>query len=178
MSGFLSEYEGTERIELGRGYWADVKKCLSRGEMAHMEAAMGGRQQVDVTKGRQYAQLDTGAGRTELVVRSLVAWNLDDADGTVWSLDPGKPPFSPGCERRQSVARLPGPVFDRIWKRCDDLNGPVKDPSAKATFPGEDVGGDPDGDTGTADPASVPDRAGDVAAAGPDAGNVAVAAAP
>lgn len=169
MPGFLSAYEGTEHIDLGNGYWADVKKFLSSKEYAPVEAALGGKQRMDVGSGQKYVELDSRKGRTELVVASLVAWNLDDADGTIWPLSPDKPPYSPGCERRQSVDRLPDVVFNRIWQVCDTANDPESaDP---ARFPGPAELGDPDGDTGAGGPAAVPDRAGDVAEVRADPGS-------
>jgi hypothetical protein len=170
MPGFLSAYEGTERVDLGRGYWADVKKCLSSAEMGAVEAAMGGRQRMDVGSGRQFVQLDTRAGRVEMVVASLIDWNLDGEDGTIWPLDPDKPPYKPGCGRRQSVDRLPGPVFDKIWKRCDDLNGQDSGED-RARFPDPGELGDPDGDGGAAGPGGLPDGAGVLAEAGPVEGS-------
>ena len=159
MPGFLSAYEGTERVDLGGGYWADVKKCLSKKENGAVETAMGSRQRVDVSAGRQFANIDTGAARVEMVIASLVAWNLDDADGTIWPLGPDKAPFPPGCPRRQSVDRLPAPVFDQIWKRCDELNG-QEAPAGRKRFPDPAELGDPDGDGGPAGPAGLPDGAG------------------
>lgn len=173
MPGFLSAYEGTERIDLGDGYWVDVKKSLSSKEYAPVENALGGTQRIDLTagqngskpSGRQSAVIDVRTGRTELVVASLVAWNLDDADGSVWPLDPDKPPYKPGCGRRQSVDRLPESVFDRIWQRCDAMNG-QPDPQEAATFPDPAERGDPDGDGGAAGPGPVPDGGGVLAEAG------------
>jgi hypothetical protein len=172
MPGFLSAYEGTERIDLGRDYWADVKKCLSTKESAAMEGAMGGKQQLDVGTKRQFATLDVRAGRVEMVVASLVAWNLDDDDGTLWPLDPDKPPYKPGCERRQSVDRLPSPVFDKIWKRCDELNGQDSGED-QARFPEPAELGDPDGDDGAAGPPGLPDGERVLDAPGPDEGDLA-----
>lgn len=170
MPGFLSAsgYEGDETIDLGNGYWVKVKRCLSAAEMTRVENTMGaGRQRIDVSGGgRQFTELDIRGSWTEMVVESLVAWNIDDEDGTVWSLEPEKGPYSPGCVRRQSVARLPDPVFKLIWQRCDELNAPRKGPEA-ASFPEQAVGGDPDGDAGAAGPVEVPDGTGVLEAAGP-----------
>jgi hypothetical protein len=165
MPGFLSAYEGTERIDLGDGYWVDVKKCLSSAEYAPVELALGARQQVNVNGGRQFAQIDTRAARIELVVASIVAWNVDDEDGTVWPLTPEK-------VKRANVERLPHPVREVIWKRCDDLNGPEK-PADRARFPDPDGSGDPDGDGGTAGAGGIPDGEGVLAAVGPDEGGAA-----
>jgi hypothetical protein len=171
MPGFLeaSGYDGTERIDLGNGYWADVKKCLSSAEASLAEAAMMTNHRLG-DRG-QAADLNSRGYRTELVVLSLAGWNIDEQDGTVWPLDPGQPkagapvprnPYLPGCPRRQSVARLPEPVFELIWQKCDELNSPRTGPDA-ASFPDGAVGGDPYGDGGPAGPAAVPVRTGAVA---------------
>lgn len=157
MPGFLaaSGYDGTERIDLAPGYWAELKKCLSEEEAGWAEAAMMGKVRAEMSENRQYADLDTRAGRVELVVQSLMSWNLADDDGTPWSLEgirgirPGLNPFPPGCDRRKSVARLPSPIFDKIWAKCDELNAP-RTPAEAATFPDPAVSGDPDGDGGAA----------------------------
>jgi hypothetical protein len=190
MPGFLeaSGYTGTETIDLGNGYHAEVKKCLSAAEMTYVENTLGaGKQKIDVSNGgRQFAELDLRASWTEMVVQSLVSWNLDEDDGhTPWPLDAGgkfagrggENPYPPGCPRRQSVARLPDPVFKVIWQKCDELNSPKRGAEA-ASFPEQDERGDPDGDTGAAGPAAVPDRAGVLAAAGVDEGDGAGAPAP
>jgi hypothetical protein len=137
MSGFLSAYEGTERIDLGSGYWADVKLCLSTEEYGAVEGQMGGGKQRVELGARQFMQMDIRGARVEMVVRSLVDWNLDDPDGTVWDLTAEK-------NRRANVNRLPAPVFDQIWKKCDELNG-KRTPAETATFPDPADGSDPVG---------------------------------
>ncbi len=152
MSGFLSAYDGVERIELGRGYWVDVKKCLSHAELQMAQGKMGAGRQTVEAGGRQYATLDMNAFENELIVLSLVDWNLDDDNGVKW-------PLAPDRARRDSVARLPGSVASVIFQRCNELNGPRSKREA-ATFPDEAVGGDPDGDLGSPGAGVVPDPAG------------------
>lgn len=116
-----------------------------------------GKTRVEMGSAKQYADVDTRAGRVEMVVQSLTAWNLDDDDGTGWPLDsgidtpprPGVNPYPPGCPRRKSVARLPSPLFDLIWAECDRLNGPRKGAEA-AGFREEPGDSGPDGDAGAA----------------------------
>jgi hypothetical protein len=160
MPGFLSAsgYDGTEKVDLAPGYFAEVKRCLSEEEAGFAESAMLGKVRAEMTANRQYADLDTRAGRVELVVQSLVSWNLVEEDGvTSWPLDsgivttpkPGVNPWPPGCPRRKSVARIPSPLFDMLWAKCNELNGPRTSDEA-ARFPDETERGDPDGDGGTA----------------------------
>lgn len=180
MPGFLAAagYDGTEKIDLGHGYWAEVKRCLNTTEMGMVENVMGGgRQTIDVSQGgKRFAELNIRASRVEMVVQSIVSWNVDDDSGQPWPLDGVPDPksgnihYPPGCLRRQSVAKLPGPVFDQIWKVCDDLNSPLAGQAA-AGFPGQPVSSDPDGGDGTAGAAAVPDGAGVLDAAGLDEGD-------
>lgn len=175
MPGFLeaSGYDGTKKIDLGNGYWAEVKNCLTATEMAFVENTMGaGKQRIDVSNGgRQFAELDIRSSWTEMVVQSLVSWNIDETDGeTLWPLGAGEKfagrggenPYPPGCPRRLSVARLPDPVFKAIWQECDTLNSPRTGAEA-ASFPEQDVSGDPDGDGGASGPGPVPGGAGAMA---------------
>jgi hypothetical protein len=168
MSGFLSAYDGVERIELGRGYWVDVKQCLSHAELQLAQGKMGAGRQTVEAGGRQYATLDMNAFETELIVLSLVDWNLTDQQGVLL-------PLTPDRARRDSVARLPGSVTSVIFKRCNELNGPQSTREA-ATFPDEAVGGDPDGDLGSPGAGVVPDPAGLLGEAGADPGRPGVPA--
>lgn len=182
--GYLaaSGYAGTERINLANGYWVEIKKCLSSAEAAFCEAAMMPDHRL--ADGAQSSTLDQRAYRTEMVVQSLVAWNLDDDDGTVWSLEagqkfsgPGKNPYPPQCPRRHSVARVAEPDFERIFQRCDELNSPRKGSEA-ASFPDGAERGDQDGNGSAADPGPVPDGAGVLDPAGVEPGDAAAAPAP
>lgn len=167
MAGFLSAYDGIERIEFGRDYWADVKRCLSHAEQQRAQAKMGaGRQSVDMT-GRQFATIDMNAFETEMIVLSLVAWNLDDEDGKPW-------PLEPESARRASVARLPASVASQIFQVVNALNGPMENREA-ATFPGPGVGGDQSGVGGSAGVGVLPDPQGLLGTAGADAAGLVVA---
>ena len=189
MPGFLqaSGYDGTEKIDLGEGYWAEVKKCLSAEEMAFVENTMGaGKQRIDVSNGgRQFAELDIRSSWNEMVVQSLAGWNVDDPDGTVWPLGAGgkfagrggENPYPPGCPRRLSVARLPDPVFKQIWAKCDELNSPRTGREA-ADFPDPDELGDQDGDTGATGPGAVPGGEGAMEGPRADQGGGEAASAP
>jgi hypothetical protein len=180
LSGFLADsgYDGTTKIDLGNGYWAEVKNCLTSAEQGFVEALVGGTQRVDMGGKRQYAELNISGSRVELIVQSLAGWNLTEADGkTIWPLDAGgrfagrgeKNPWPEGCPRRQSVDRLPAPVKDQIWQVCDELNGP-REPGEAASFPEQGERGDQDGDGGAPGTAPVPEGTGAVEAAGADQG--------
>jgi hypothetical protein len=136
--GFLDSYEGEETVDVGNGYWIKVKKCLSSAEYKKVQAFFGAGRQTVTVGSSMSAQINPSAGQDELLLQSITAWNLDDADGTVWPLEPEK-------EKRASIGRLPSSVFMQIYQVCDEFNGPRKDAEA-AQFPDEAVGGDPDGD--------------------------------
>jgi hypothetical protein len=157
MPGFLSAYEGTERIELGRGYWVDVKRCLSSAEYAPVEMALGSRQRPTADgKGQvTFGEINQRESQIRMLLASITDWNLDD-DGVKW-------PLSPERAKRESIERLPAGVRMQVYKKCDDLNGPP-DEAEQVRFLDEAGLGDPDGDGGAPGAAGVPVRAGDVAA--------------
>lgn len=166
MPGFLSAYEGTERIPIpdGRGYWVDVKKCLSSAEYAPVEMALGSRQHpVANGKGQvTFGQIDQRESQIRMLLASIDDWNLDD-DGVKWAL-------SPEAAKRKSIERLPAGIRMMIYARCDDLNGPPGE-DEQVRFPEPGLGGDPDGGNSPGGAAGLPDGAGVLAAAGPDQGS-------
>lgn len=159
--GFLSAYSGTRRIDLGGGYWVDVKTCLSIVEKQRAEKALTSDPTVDMS-GRGTAKVDMPAYHNEMLVHSIAAWNLDEDDGTVWEL-------TPEPVKRRNIARLPAPVFDAILKAVDELNGP-QSTQERAQFPEPGVSGDPDGHPGAAVLGDVLGGAATVAAPGPAQG--------
>jgi hypothetical protein len=155
--GFLSAYSSTRKIDVGGGYWVEIKECLTIVEKQRAEKALSSGPVIDQT-GRGSAQMDMPAFHTEMVVASITGWNLDEDDGTVW-------PLTPEPVKRKNIGRLPASVFDQIFKEVDELNGP-KSARERAQFPKPGVGGDPDGDGGTAVPVDVLGGAAAVAAPG------------
>jgi len=147
--GFLDSYEGEETVDVGNGYWIKVKKCLTRAEYQKVQDLLGGGRQTVNISGSRLASLDVGASQVEMLVQSVTDWNLDDADGTKWPLEPEK-------AKRGNISRLPAPVFLTVYKVCDELNGPREGKEA-AQFPDEDLGGAEDGDRGSAGADPVPE---------------------
>lgn len=149
--GFLSVYSGTRRVAIGdpaRGYWAELRECMPQGAKAEAERALLAAKVVG--KDTEMA-MDTATYRELMVLGSIIAWNLDDEDGTVWPLT------------LESVRRLPGIEFDRLHKIVDEMNEP-RSAEERRQFPAEGLGGDPDGERGTIIPGLVLDRDADMAA--------------
>lgn len=161
MPGFLaaSGYEGTEEIDLGNGYWVQIKRCISQAEYQRVQDHLGGGKMNVNLNGSRFAQMDVGASQVELVAASITDWNLDDDNGEKW-------PLTPLPALKASIARLPSPAFMKVWQACDELNGPRKGTDA-VSFPDGPVGGDQDGDPGASGLPEVPDGAGVVEADGP-----------
>lgn len=165
--GFLDNYAGTERIDLEDGYWIDIKICLSRDEKRAAEGFMSRVGAVsdpnDDKKMITRAVPDLPRYRDELVIASIVDWNLDDTNGTVWRLDPPS-------AKRANVGRLPDAVFDKVYKRADALNKEPEVPEQK-TFRNEPGERDPEGLARTGDVVDVFDREGVLAGTGLDQGD-------
>jgi hypothetical protein len=137
--GFLSAYSGTRKIPVGdpeRGYWIEIKDCLSQGEKEKAEGALASGKLVPGQKAEM--SMNVALYRQLMVQASIVQWNLDDDNGAIWPMD------------LKHVRMLPGPEFDRLWRIVDDLNEPAKG-EEKQTFRPEGDGSDPDGDSGTAE---------------------------
>ena len=134
---FFDAYEGTERIDFDGGFWIDVKKCLTDPEYQQVEARLGAGKQTLNMSGARLVQIDPAKARETMLFLAITAWNIDDKDGIL--------PLEPDAAKKASIARLPSSVTMRVYQFCDELYGP-RDNKDAAQFPGEGVGGDPDGD--------------------------------
>jgi hypothetical protein len=129
--GFLDEYSGTHKYEFparkdGKTYWVELRKTLLQGDKAHAERALtNGR--VDPQAGVQI-DMDTATYRHEMVLASVIAWNLDDDKG-VWPVT------------LNNVMRIPGIEFDAIYNLVNEFNSP-RTSAEKAQFRPEGERGD------------------------------------
>jgi hypothetical protein len=114
---------------------------------------------------------DISAYQTEMVVLSIVDWNLTDHDGNVL-------PLTPMSEKRRSVSRLPSPVFEQLYAEVNNFNS-EQSPEEEASFRAEGEGSAQDQGTShnaigpavdPAQPDEVRSGAGAVEAPGNDAG--------
>lgn len=144
---FLSAYSATRKVPIGpadSGYWVELREHLSKGSTEEAERALTSGQ---VVPGQDFAMsIDTARYRQLMLLAAIVSWNLDDDDGNggaiVWPLT------------LDSVKRLPGSEFDRLWKVVDDFNAPDS-PEERRRFPDAGAGSDPHGDGGAAVPVDV-----------------------
>jgi hypothetical protein len=143
--GFLSQYSGTEDVDLSdlqdapEGTWiVTIKSCLTNGEM-------------DRCKGHLSRLVDSKAApdmvnyQREMVVASVVSWNLtDDADAVL--------PYHPAPVLRDSIRALPEQVFSRIYAAVNERNSD-RDKDERRRFRGRDGSRTEDGvGGGTGDP--------------------------
>ena len=175
MAGFLGLYERTERItlahdpETGQDYWIEVRTSLPEERYGKVQRALVAPSVVD----------DTVAGATnvpgwhvEWIAQAVVDWNLTDAAGEPLPLGPkGHDPIG---LTRESVWRMPGPVVQRVFQRCQALHNEAAREVSEPNFRHDDDGGpagngqradSPEDDSGAAEP--VLDRGGVLAAAWP-----------
>jgi hypothetical protein len=158
--GFLSAYSGTKRVDIDGRYWVDVLECLSIVDKQRAEKALA-TPRIDMN-GQGDMALDTVAFHNVMMNASIIGWNLDDDDGTVWALTPAR-------AKEANIARLPAPVYDQVWQVVDELNGP-RERTEQVRFPGAGVGGDQVGDGGPAEPEQL--LPGDATVAAPGAAPV------
>jgi hypothetical protein len=107
---YVASYSGTDRVNLvtNPDYWVDLRKCLSRAQLAKAEDLLT--QAVIDMEGNGSVRPDVSGNRTAMVLYSIAAWNIDGEDGAVLPIT------------EATVGLLAGPDFDLVWKRVDALN--------------------------------------------------------
>lgn len=126
---FLDPYGGTVQMPLGdpaRGYWVKLREYVSQGQKEDAERALS---RMLIVDGAPQIDPDTSRYRQLMVLAHVVEWNLDD-EGGVWPVS------------LASIQRIPGPLFDALWKAVDLLASPVQDADERRAFP--DAGDDSD----------------------------------
>lgn len=131
--GFLSAYGDTQTISVGHGYWIEIREHISVASKERAEKILSNTRVVDGGKdGRRIdLQMNTPGYRQQMFFESVVSWNLDDDNGEVWPIS------------LENIRRLPGDVFDTVWKVIDDLSAP-RGAEESRQFPSEDVRSDSD----------------------------------
>lgn len=168
MPGFLEDtgYNDTTTIPLRGGYWVKVKNCLDRSEVKAAEKALANAT-VD-ENGNTTVKPDVADYRDAMVTASIVDWNLTEPDGRTWALAPDK-------VKRANVGRIPGPLFNLVWQRVNELNAKAPE-EEQAQFRDRGDAGDPARESGAAGAAAVPSGDGAVASAGDAPGGLGVTA--
>lgn len=154
--GFMSAYDGTHRVVIphpDKEYWVDLKNHLTHGATEKSTAAL---QQLTMVDGKPCPAPDVFKSQAELVLASVVAWNFDDDNGTVWPIN------------MQNLRRLPDSVFTLLHRAVEVSNAP-DGPQERLRFPDEGPVGDSHGLGGAAFPVDVPAGAAAVAAPWPEA---------
>lgn len=132
MPGFLSGYNSTTRlfIDPDKKWWIDVKDHLSRREQATASAALiqSTVRYVGIDDAETTGSINTTAYQMELVVASVVDWNLTDEEDQPL-------PLSPDEDKRESINRLPSEVFTTIIGHVQGIKREAMQPQRAATFP-------------------------------------------
>lgn len=134
---FLDPYGGTVQMPVGdptRGYWVKLREYVSQGDKEDAEKALS---RMLVVDGQPQIDPDTSRYRQLMLLAHVVEWNLDDDKG-VWPIT------------LENVRRIPGPLFDALWKAVDLLASPVQDAAERRAFPDAGDDGDQERDGGSA----------------------------
>jgi hypothetical protein len=130
--GFLSEYDGTEKVDLGNGYWAELRVFLpSEAEAKAQQRLARVQVKADPASGKAMdmtTDVDQGAYLNEMAAQALISWNLTDKDDKLL-------PFKSIEDKRKSIGRLPKSIVDLFVSKIKDKPG-----ERDADFPGEDSG--------------------------------------
>jgi hypothetical protein len=124
MSGFLSLYNKAERVNLtgvpeteDGTWWVDVKVSITKSDYdAAQRRLMRNKLNLSGGKSSLDGDLDIPGFEEEMLVRSIVGWNLTDDSGTTL-------PLSPEPLLRKAIMSLPSSVVSQIYERVNDLNG-------------------------------------------------------
>jgi hypothetical protein len=130
--GYQAKTTDIERIALVShpDYWVEIVTSLERGAMKKAEHALM-KASMD-TDGNGSIDPDVAEYRDIMVRSSIVAWNLDGANGQALPITP------------ENVDLLKGKDFDKIFERVNQLNEDMtKD--ERERFPGQGERSDHDG---------------------------------
>jgi hypothetical protein len=121
--GFLSLFDGVERVEVAEGYYVTLKKYLSNDDYtAAQNALLTSRQLVSGggAADKISAKIDTAGYQQTLLFHAIEAWNLTDVNDVALPLN------------IDSVKRLPQPTFLLLYGRVT-ANNKEKETAAEQT---------------------------------------------
>jgi hypothetical protein len=138
VPGFLSRYEGVNRVYFDEEYWVDLKKTLTEEEIQDAEQA-GMRFEVVVDprhpdQPRTEVRVDPKARLTEMILASIITWNLTDSDGNLLpvehdrNLEQARKTSSGGrgdgwkSPRRKTLEKMYHPVMERLAEEVGPAN--------------------------------------------------------
>jgi hypothetical protein len=111
LSGFLANYAGEDTIELPDGqYWVRVQRYLASEKMLEAEAHLVESHVSYENGGTVQAKTNSKLYQQTLVLNAIIAWNLDEPDGTIWPID------------LAHVQRLPSIVHEMLYKHVNENN--------------------------------------------------------
>lgn len=142
MPGFLSLYDGVDRIQIDdlSEWWVDIKRALSVADSEDAERAL---LDIQIGEGTTKATVDPTAKQFEQVLASIVKWNLTDRAGNVLPVafdrarekaarDARDPNWM--SPLRKSLLQIPQQVYDQLSLQVGKRNGP-KSRAEEARFP-------------------------------------------
>ena len=138
--GFLSHYSDVERIDVtppgsAEGpFYVSIKKYLTGDEF---EAAKRALSTVKVADSGITPEPDIAAYQRELIVASVLDWNLTDENDQVL-------PLAPLADKRISVGKLPETVLAQLLLKINESNEP-RTTEDKVNFPDATQGSAGDG---------------------------------
>jgi hypothetical protein len=137
MGGFLSLYDETDRIDLGGGYYVDIRRYLSDEDDERATRALTKPQlrttttqnkETDSSEVTSTIDYDQSAYSRVLISSAVIGWNLTDRDGNPL-------PLAPDAARVASIKSLPVFATKKILAKIKENEG--RTDSELATFQGE-----------------------------------------
>lgn len=147
MSGFLSLYDAVDRIDLGGGFWVDVRQHITDAANTTIQRVLVDPRIETVERAGQTRVVTTtvnqGAYNQARLVAYIDAWNLTDRNGDPLPLPPYVQPSPSGEDRanavrRQSIGFLPPYATQKILMKI--IENEKRFEEGAVPFPGEGGG--------------------------------------
>jgi hypothetical protein len=124
MAGYLSRHNAPVRVELGDGFWVEVKTHLTHGETkAAKKALMKATMRLVDDEQETSAEIDMVEYQQAKAFAAILAWNLTDLEGVVL-------PLSPDEAKLTSIDLMDDDDFDKVMAEIEGIKKDKKKGSA------------------------------------------------
>ena len=124
MANYLSRHNAPVKVDLGDGFWVEVKTHLSHGETkAAKKALMKATLRMVDDEQETSAEIDMVEYQQAKAFAAIIAWNLTDDNGEVL-------PLTPDEARLASIDKMEDEDFDKVMVTIEGVKDKTKKGSA------------------------------------------------
>ena len=129
MGNYLSRHNLTRTVDLGDGFWVEVKTHLSHGETkAAKRALMQATMRVVDDEQETSAKIDMVEYQQAKAFAAIIAWNLTDNEGNVL-------PLTPDDVKLASLDLMDDEDFDAVMAVVEGIKEKKKGGASDRKFP-------------------------------------------